>query len=536
MLHASSKLIDAYESPPSFKVADKTVTNRRRSREWARELSASEHDLRPTDPIFFLRRIGPRTAGLASIDKHPMDEVALKQRRLSDATSAETHAERAKTPQEIIAEQRAATKARQTAILTTHPNAEQGIDVVVADRGVVRSSRNSLMGQDEVRYSYISEDGETFDISQYVHDEWLDVEEDTDARIEELRSPAFERTQTDQSVYRTAPSTPMEAPVAPAESSRFSTASLGNDLLHTIVQKSEQGAGQEYMAEKIDRVINKVHANRLQPARNTPTPTAQLQSFGQSLSSIPEDRFRDQRSASPMSEGYGESLRGTTMSPQLDPIPTSIRQAVEEAPSRSGSRQATHSPSLEGTSRQPYVAGKLPMAIRAASGSRHQRAQPSIASILSDVSGSGRKEIGTVAASSNPVTTRYAKSANDISRSWPKPKVPVKNKDDFGFGTLLGVINAKADLARPAKVDKPPLNPIDKRWFQPTLTAVQISQLSPAQRQDYNQKSKKIDDLENETAELMKRILALRARERKDRETEKAREAKDSTGVEVTNT
>ena len=464
-----------------------------------------------------------------------MDEVALKQRRLSDATSAETHAERAKTPQEIIAEQRAATKARQTAILTTHPNAEQGIDVVVADRGVVRSSRNSLMGQDEVRYSYISEDGETFDISQYVHDEWLDVEEDTDAKIEELRSPAFERTQTDQTVYRTAPSTPMEAPTAPAESSRFSTGSLGgNDLLHTIVQKSEQGAGQEYMAEKIDRVINKVHANRLQPARNTPTPTAQLQSFGQSLSSIPEDRFRDQRSASPMSEPYAsESLRGTAMSPQLDPIPSSIRQAVEEAPSRSGSRQATHSPSLEGASKQPYSVGKLPIQIRATSGSRHQRAQPSIASILSDVSGSGRKELGPAAVGSNPIATRYAKSATNISRAWPKPKVPVKNKDDFGFGTLMGVINAKADLARPPKPEKPQLSAIDKRWFQPTLTAVQISQLTPAQRRDYNQKSKKIDDLENQTAELMKKILALRIRERKDREAEKA---KESIGAEVTNT
>ena len=464
-----------------------------------------------------------------------MDEVALKKRRLSDAAAPDTSTVRAKTPQEIIAEQRAATKARQTAILSTHPNADQGIDVVVADRGVVRSSRSSLMGQDEVRYSYISEDGETFDISQYVHDEWVDVEEDNDAKVEELRSPAFERTQTDQTVYRTAPSTPMEAPVPPADSSRYSVSSTGaNDLLHTIVRKSEGGAGQGYIAEKIDRVISKVISDRDQSQRSTPT--LQLPSLGQLLASVSEDRTRDQRSLSPGQDSYGPAIRESTMSPQLEPIPSSIRQAVDEAPSRSGSRQANNSPLLEGGLKSTNFASKLSQQIRTVGASRHQRAQPSIASILSDVSTSApRKEIPPPNSASS-IAARYAKSATPLSKTWPKPKTPVPNKDDFGFTNLIGVIQAKADRARPPKPERPELSAIDKRFFGPSLTPRQINLLPPGIRRDYQQNSKKIEELENETAELMRKILVLRVQERKRKEAERMKEAGDEQGDEVTTT
>lgn len=535
VLHASSKLMDAYDVPPIFKVADKSVTNRRRSREWARELSAQEHDLRPTDPVFFLRRIGPRTVGMSNAEKLPMDEVALKQRRVSDAAAPEAPTERAKTPQEIIAEQRAATKARQTAILSTHPNADQGIDVVVADRGVVRSSRSSMMGQDEVRYSYISEEGETFDISQYVHDEWVDVEVDNDAKVEELRSPAFERQQTDQSVYRTAPSTPMEVPVPPANASQYTTGLRGaNDLLHTIVKKSERGAGQGYIVEKIDQVISKVNHDRDQPQRNTPTP--QLPSIGQSLASVSEDRVRDQRSLSPSSDLYGPAIRESTMSPQLEPIPSSIRQAVDEAPSRSASRQANNSPLLEGGLKSAGFASKLSHQIRAAGGSRHQRAQPSIASILSDVSTSAPRRDVAPPTSGSSIAARYARSAAPLSQTWAKPKTPVRNKDDFGFSSLVGVIQAKADRARPPRPEKPELSAIDKRWFGPSLTPRQINQLPPSLRRDYLRTSKKIEDLETETSDLMKKIVALRVRERKQKETAARGEAAEMEGNDVTTT
>ncbi|KAH8088280.1 hypothetical protein HD553DRAFT_268648, partial [Filobasidium floriforme] len=490
-----SKLMDAYDVPPIFKIADKSVTNRRRSREWARELSAQEHDLRPTDPVFFLRRIGPRTVGMSNPEKLPMDEVALKQRRVSDAAAPEAPTERAKTPQEIIAEQRAATKARQTAILSTHPNADQGIDVVVADRGVVRSSRSSMMGQDEVRYSYISEEGETFDISQYVHDEWVDVEVDNDAKVEELRA---------------------------------------NDLLHTIVKKSERGAGQGYIVEKIDQVISKVNHDRDQPQRNTPTP--QLPSIGQSLASVSEDRVRDQRSLSPSSDLYGPAIRESTMSPQLEPIPSSIRQAVDEAPSRSASRQANNSPLLEGGLKSAGFASKLSHQIRAAGGSRHQRAQPSIASILSDVSTSAPRRDVAPPTSGSSIAARYARSAAPLSQTWAKPKTPVRNKDDFGFSSLVGVIQARADRARPPRPEKPELSAIDKRWFGPSLTPRQINQLPPSLRRDYLQTSKKIEDLETETADLMKKIVALRVRERKQKETAARGEAAEIEGNDVTTT
>jgi hypothetical protein len=537
LLHASSKLVDAYELPPRFKLADKTITDRRRSREWARDLSANDDDIQSGDPIFFLRRVGQRTAAIHGEDKHPMDEVALKQRRLSDAAQhALDVTDEVKTPQQIIAEQRAASKAKQTAILRTQENADQGIDVVVADKGIVRSSRSSVAGYDEVRYSYISEDGETFDISQYVHDEWADVEEDNESKMETLKSPAFDRTQTDQTVYRTAPSTPDEVPPMLTDSSRFSTTSAGgqSDLLHNIVQKSENGAGKEYIAEKIDRVINKVISDRLPVKPLTPVQYPPL-GLSQALESIPEDRIRDQRSLSPASDAYGSTLRDTAMSPQLEPIPPALRQAVEETPSRSGSRQTMHSPSLEGGYRSITPAMRTPVQIppRTAGVSRHQRAQPSIASILSDVSASGPAKPGPTSLATmtgGNMTLRHP--TEPINRSWPKPKQPIHHKDDFGFGSMMAVIRARAERARPPRPKQPELDPIIGRWLGPDMRPA-INRLPAHARQEFVTQAKQVEALERETLDLMKRVVNLHIQERKKKEAqEAARKQKEAEAAE----
>lgn len=159
-LSPGQRLVDVYRTPPLFKTVD-----RRASRD------ASAADARSEDPVFVLTRVSPTTA-------------------------------------EIIQRQRAELRANQNAIISAQANAERGVDVVLADRTMLRSSRIFAEGgEEQVRYSYISSDGETFDVSQYVHEEWIENEVETLAA-----PPALERQATDTSVYVTAPSTPLEAP------------------------------------------------------------------------------------------------------------------------------------------------------------------------------------------------------------------------------------------------------------------------------------------------------------------------------------
>ena len=90
-------------------------------------------------------------------DAHaPIDESKLKQSR-----------------QEIIAAQRAATRATQRAIVSAQTNSVRGMDVLLPGNAMLRSARNDA--GDRMRYSYVEPDGETYDISDVVEQEWQDM-------------------------------------------------------------------------------------------------------------------------------------------------------------------------------------------------------------------------------------------------------------------------------------------------------------------------------------------------------------------------
>jgi hypothetical protein len=72
--------------------------------------------------------------------------------------------------QEIIAAQRAASRANQRAILSAQTNSLRGVDVLLSGNAMLRSSRYEV--DDRMRYSYVQPDGETYDISEIIEEEW----------------------------------------------------------------------------------------------------------------------------------------------------------------------------------------------------------------------------------------------------------------------------------------------------------------------------------------------------------------------------
>ena len=213
---------------------EKSRDARRRSAD-VNSLLGSVEDVRPNDPVFILRRsVSYRTTNLHrnSLSKG-LDELSLyhmqSQRASITVSEASTNDDRessAPTPrpqvkpppaqlsrQEIIAAQRAALKAKQGAILSAQVNSEQGVDIVLPDKATLRSAR---LATESIRYSYIEPDGETYDITDIMDDNWSPQREDSYGR---------------------------------------------GDLLEAAISKSSNIRQDPSLGEKIDRVLNKIKGN-----------------------------------------------------------------------------------------------------------------------------------------------------------------------------------------------------------------------------------------------------------------------------------
>jgi hypothetical protein len=186
-LNPSSKVLDAYTKQPIFRPHERgSKEGRRRSADVASLLLGSPSDIQPGDPVFVLRKASARTSlrhsRLSAVDELEQRQRPEPQRSLTDssaltADSYETPSEgeplsptMPPSRQEIIAAQRAASRANQRAMLSAQKNTEQGVDILLKDRATLRSSRN--LDDHRVRYSYIDQDGAEFDISEIVQSEW----------------------------------------------------------------------------------------------------------------------------------------------------------------------------------------------------------------------------------------------------------------------------------------------------------------------------------------------------------------------------
>ena len=193
-LAPTSKVLEAYPSPPAFKLGignRRSVDGKRRSIDAAALLGASD-DVGLHDPVFVLRQIthahsgpkarqqmpnavgtralSPTDSKLAAVNETRQMQASLASPRLgsrdlSQADQAKPDA--ARTPQEIIAAQRAAAAERNAAVLGAQRNAQQGVDVVLSNQARIRSSR---LGANKFRYSYVPADGQERDISSIIEE------------------------------------------------------------------------------------------------------------------------------------------------------------------------------------------------------------------------------------------------------------------------------------------------------------------------------------------------------------------------------
>ncbi|KAH7343591.1 hypothetical protein B0J17DRAFT_183182 [Rhizoctonia solani] len=225
----SSKVLDAFTKQPIMRVIDRRSADAKRRSADSAMLLASVEDIQREDPVFILRRVaGTRNSIRSSTSRYsaPLDELALQQlaaqrESVSDASvvsdkEPQLASPQQMTPKEIIAAQRAASRANQRAIITTQANSERGVDVLLPDRATLRSTR--ARADDRMRYSYVLPDGEAYDISDIVERE-----------LRGNQSPSGARTASNE----------------------------GGDLLEGVLETPRN-----VMEEKLDRVLNKIRDDK----------------------------------------------------------------------------------------------------------------------------------------------------------------------------------------------------------------------------------------------------------------------------------
>ncbi|KAF8743413.1 Ras association (RalGDS/AF-6) domain, partial [Rhizoctonia solani] len=226
----SSKVLDAFVKQPIMRVIDRRSADAKRRSADSTMLLAGVEDIQQDDPVFILRRVaGARNSYRSSTSRYsaPLDELALQQlatqrESVSDASVVSDKEPQQQapahqmTPKEIIAAQRAASRANQRAVVTTQANSERGVDVLLPDRATLRSTRART--DDRMRYSYVLPDGEAYDISEIVERE-----------LRGNQSPSGTR-------------------VASSE---------GGDLLEGVMETPRN-----VMEEKLDRVLNKIRDDK----------------------------------------------------------------------------------------------------------------------------------------------------------------------------------------------------------------------------------------------------------------------------------
>jgi hypothetical protein len=326
-LSPSSRVIDAYTTPPTYRAVG-AADKKRRSIDSA-QLLGNPDDVSADDPLFVLRRaVSYRNSSSRHRMSAPLDEIALQQLHRESASSASSDVQmddgKPKQPsrQEIIAAQRAEKRANQRAILSAQTNSVRGVDVLLPDHAMIRSSRYEL--DDKMRYSYVQPDGETYDISDIVEEEWRD-----------------------------------------------NTVSK-NDLLEVALVRNKDGIG-----DKIDRVLNKLKNGKAghQPSVSQSSTLSTLENSTISIRSASPSEY----TLEGVSRADGRNSRATTPGAGARTItPTPGAQQAASATQSLAKSQPHGTADLRSKTR-PITPPSRPVY-----GSSTR--QPSIASVMSDIS------------------------------------------------------------------------------------------------------------------------------------------------------
>lgn len=449
-LGSSGKVIDAFPRPPQYRTPDRqNPTTKRRSLD-AAQLLGTLDDVRLDDPVFVLRRATSyRNSTSRRRSSAPLDEIALQKlhRESSSSYSSDPqspfddhkHDHRHKQPsrQEIIAAQRAATRATQRAIVSASTNSVRGMDVLLPGNAMLRSSRYEV--GDRMRYSYVEPDGETYDISDIIEEEWREINNDK------------------------------------------------NDLLEGVFIRNKDGIG-----EKLDRVLNKIRKGK--GKERDYSSQSSRDSRGLSTASASASEYSDEgdeRSTS-VTPGLVSPLAGkfTQQEKEKEEVvvarttATSSPLPMQTKDERASSRPGTTTPTAGLRMSPPPVQGS--------------RRNPSIASVMSDYSGRGTPPVQTQPLS---ILSRVDEEKGK-SRGTPSSKNQQQQqqrrlilpKDHFGHSKMMAIIEYKA-LAPPEKKKSMmrPQDPVDELLFG---TPLDLESLHPSVRDIYADGFKQLEEMD----------------------------------------
>ncbi|KAF8271673.1 hypothetical protein EI94DRAFT_513009 [Lactarius quietus] len=305
------RIIDAYPRPPTYRPADRRSTDSKRRSMDSMMLLGSPEDVSPEDPVFILRRaVTYRTSSSRHRLSAPLDEIALQKLHRESVSSSsvasdDNDTKRHISKQELIAAQRAATRANQRAILSAQANELRGVDVLLPNNAVLRSSRYDT--DERTRYSYV-EGGETYDISDLVEEEW------------------------------------------------DSSSSGKGDLLEGALSR---GGARDGVDEKLHRVLNKIKDGRT-IQRTTSSPPNSASTVNSVYSTVAEDEASQtavdrSRSATPVGGRKGSTPRPPSQASERTLTPELRTQRSTTSSSASHGRSTPQQQSLQQQPQQPHL-------------------------------------------------------------------------------------------------------------------------------------------------------------------------------------
>ncbi|CBQ70427.1 conserved hypothetical protein [Sporisorium reilianum SRZ2] len=445
-LQPTSKVLDAYPSPPAFKLGignRRSVDGKRRSIDAAALLGASD-DVGVHDPVFVLRQIthahsGPKARQampgavgaralsptdnkLATVQDTRQLQAQVGSPRLGGSSrdlSQDGQANAGRTPQEIIAAQRAAAAERNAAVLGAQRNTQQGVDVMLSNQARIRSSK--LGPSNKFRYSYVPADGQERDISSIIeevmkdqmqtsHDSQINSSADTGLRPTGAR-PAFGTKKSMQSdlttddyasarsssgaasplslnevnfEVRPSPTSQLNGGIAPLAFGKQSNkvgaeaagrgAATNEDLLDTLLRGSTQSTTN--VEERINAVLDRVQTPTLSNAKEgSAGATRALNADGSQSTAADAQRGSKAAPAALGAAAVGAAAVGAAAAAahkkQLSVGSEFSNSRDTSSPLTVGtSSAATHATNTTGTMLTPlstFVAGRQPTDMRSAS-------------------------------------------------------------------------------------------------------------------------------------------------------------------------
>ena len=514
-LGPSSKVVDAYTAPPAYKHYERNSKEfRRRSMDASWNLPSTS-DLQPNDPTFIIRKATYKNNSIVSIDgpiprkllRPPLADRSASGTVKPSLSSTSVYAtpltelppdlERTVSPppqtqRDIIAAQRAASRANQQRIMTAvaRKNSLQGVDVVMQDRSTIRSSKDST---NTMRYSYIGVDGAETDISEIVEMEWRkdsSIRQETNGDLHSIPSifrdtpSALSQVTADSfASAHTSPTTPLasSASTLPARAAgngdeeekedpdveermaiyNLASAPLSIDKTHDYLEdaldKRKGSPAPTYSSlndpiqERLDRVMARMKAgnvggvasalrNQQQQYHSASVSSSRRPSDAESMTS--NALTGSDRSTPPATRRKGSIVDDGPTASAFTRARSGSGSNADMAGRRSPSSSTNNMENMSGYSlgSNPASSSSFSSSMSRPMHAKGHHPQSSIASIQSDSSSMTSPNTAT----GNSTLTPISSTRNDSSLGGSQNRWPVSYREDYGLDFLLQIVSMDA--------------------------------------------------------------------------------------------